>query len=155
MSTANHSRMRPLLASGYCWAHILLGAGVLCWTAVNWQPYYHLRFFSYLLSAIIASMLKVRLPGMTGTVSVSFLFVLIGIVDLSLPEAVVLGALSMLTQCTWRTERKPNLMQVGFSICSITIATYASTLIYNYAHAVLPEPLALGLLALAYYSTNT
>jgi putative nucleotidyltransferase with HDIG domain len=147
--------LRPLLASAYCWAHILLGAGVLIWTAVNWQPYHHLRFFSYLLSAVVASVLKVRLPGMTGTASVSFLFVLIGIVDLSLPEAIVLGALSMLTQCTWRTQRKPSAMQVGFSICSITIATYASALIYNYAHAMLLEPLALGLLALAYYSTNT
>jgi putative nucleotidyltransferase with HDIG domain len=155
VSRTNDFRLRPLLASAYCWAHILLGAGVLIWTAVNWQPYHHLRFFSYLLSAVVASVLKVRLPGMTGTASVSFLFVLIGIVDLSLPEAIVLGALSMLTQCTWRTERKPSAMQVGFSICSITIATYASALIYNYAHAVLLEPLALGLLALAYYSTNT
>jgi putative nucleotidyltransferase with HDIG domain len=155
VSRANDSRLRPLLASAYCWAHILLGAGVLIWTAVNWQPYHHLRFFSYLLSAIVASVLKVRLPGMTGTASVSFLFVLIGIVDLSLPEAIVLGALSMLTQCTWRTERRPSAMQVGFSICSITVATYASTLIYNYAHAVLLEPIALGLLALAYYATNT
>jgi putative nucleotidyltransferase with HDIG domain len=155
VTRTNDSRLRPLLTGGYCGAHILLGAGVLCWTAVNWQPYDHLRFFSYLLSAIVASVLKVRLPGMTGTASVSFLFVLIGIMDLSLPEAIMLGALSMLTQCTWRTERRPSAMQVGFSICSITIATYASALIYNYAHAVLLEPLALGLLALAYYSTNT
>src|ERR1700682_3758373 len=155
MVTVNHSRLRPLLAGAYCWAHILLGAGVFCWVAVNWQPYHHLRFFSYLLAAIVASVLKVRLPGMTGTASVSFLFVLIGIVDLSVPEAIALGALSMLTQCTWRTQRKPSVMQVAFSICSITVATYASALIYTKAHAVLLEPLALGLLALAYYSTNT
>jgi putative nucleotidyltransferase with HDIG domain len=155
LSTANQSRLRALLPSVYCWAHILLGGGVLLWTAVNWQPYNHLRFFSYLLSAVVASVLKVRLPGMTGTASVSFLFVLIGIVDLSLPEAIVLGALSMLTQCTWRTVRRPSAMQVAFSVCSITIATYASALVYNYAHAVLLEPLALGMLALAYYSTNT
>src|ERR1700730_9342436 len=136
VTKTNDSRLRPLLASAYCWAHILLGAGVLCWTAVNWHPYYHLRFFSYLLSAVVASVLKVRLPGMTGTASVSFLFVLIGIVDLSLPASIALAALSRLTQCIWRTERRPSAIQVGFSICSITVATYVSALIYNYAHAV-------------------
>ena len=41
------------------------------------------RFFSYLLLALLAATLKIRLPGMTGPMSVSFLFILIGIADYS------------------------------------------------------------------------
>src|SRR5438128_6155106 len=135
--------------------HVVLGTGVLYWAASNWQSHDQLRFFSYLLSALVASVLKVRLPGVTGTASVSFLFMLIGIVDLSVPEAVAIAALSMLVQCVWRTQRRPKPAQVYFSVASITIAVCVSASIYNYAHATMPEPLALGVLAVAFYGANT
>jgi len=44
------------------------------------------RFAAYLVLAMLASCMKVSLPGITGTVSVLFVFLLIGITDLSLPE---------------------------------------------------------------------
>lgn len=131
--------------------HVLLGVGVLYWTVSNWQSHDHLRFFSYLLSALVASLLKVRLPGVTGTASVSFLFVLIGIIDLSLPEAVAIAGFSMLTQCYFRTERCPKPVQVCFNVASSTISVCLAALIYGYARGTMPEPLALGLLAAAYH----
>ncbi len=44
------------------------------------------RYFSYLLLAVLASTLKVRLPLITGTMSVNFLFILTGIADSTLAE---------------------------------------------------------------------
>ena len=41
--------------------------------------------------AMMASRLKVALPAITGTLSVMFIFVLFGIVELSLPEALCMG----------------------------------------------------------------
>ena len=134
---------------------MFLGTGVFCWAALTWQSHDHLRFFAYLLSAMVASVLKVRLPGVTGAASVSFLFMLIGIVDLSLPETIVIAACSMLAQCVWRTARTPKAAQVGFSVASIVIAVYVATSIYNYARATTPEPLALVVLAVAFYFANT
>src|SRR5689334_1681010 len=49
------------------------------------------QFICYLLIAILASRLKVHLPGITGTMSVNFLFVLLGILELSFEEALILG----------------------------------------------------------------
>ena len=155
MKEKSPSRLRQVSIEIYVWAHILLGAGTLSWAALNWQPEHRLRFFSYLLSAVVASVLKVRLPGVTGTASVSFLFMLVGVVDLSLPEAIAIASLSMLTQCVWRTERRPRPIQVGFSIASISIAVYTSSLIYRYALGMTSEPVALGVLAVAFYFTNT
>ena len=154
MDQKHHSRVRSLVIGLYLGLHVLLAAGVFYWTAQNWQSHDQLRFVSYLLSAIVASVLKVRLPGVTGSASVSFLFVLIGVVDLGLPEAIVIASLSMLPQCYFRTQRRPKLIQVCFSVATSTIAVYAAGLGYQYALAALPEPFALGVLSLAYYCVS-
>ncbi len=120
MNEKNPSLLRRISIELYVWAHILLGAAVVTWAVLNWQPEHPLRFFSYLLSAVVASVLKVRLPGVTGTASVSFLFMLVGVVDLSLPEAIAIASLSMLTQSVWRTQRPPRPIQVAFSVASIS-----------------------------------
>lgn len=155
MNREEHCPSRSVCAGLYCWSHVLLGAGVLLSTAVNWHSHDHPRFFSYLLSAVFASVLKVRLPGVMGTASVSFLFVLIGIVDLSAPEAIAIAGLSMLTQCTFRTQRRPRPMQICFNLASSVIAVYLSNLVYVYARGTMPEPLSLGVLAIVYYFANT
>ena len=49
------------------------------------------RFFSYLLIAVLASRMKVRLPGIDGTMSVNFLFVLLGVMEMSLAETLLIG----------------------------------------------------------------
>ena len=43
--------------------------------------------------------LKIQLPGIDGTMSVNFLFILLGVVELSLPETLVLGCTATLAQC--------------------------------------------------------
>ena len=155
MNEKNPSLLRRISVEIYVWAHILLGAAVLTWAVLNWQPEHPLRFFSYLLSAVVASVLKVRLPGVTGTASVSFLFMLVGIVDLSLPEAIAIASLSMLTQSVWRTQRRPRPIQVAFSIASISAAVYMSALFYRNMLGVAPGPAVLAGLACAFYFTNT
>ena len=45
-----------------------------------------MKFACYLVAALLASSLKVSLPGIEGTLSVNFLFTLLGILELSLPE---------------------------------------------------------------------
>jgi len=55
-----------------------------------------LRFLCYLGIAVLSSGLKVNLPGVTGNMSVNFLFVLIGIVDMSLAETLAIGCIGTL-----------------------------------------------------------
>jgi putative nucleotidyltransferase with HDIG domain len=133
---------------------LLLGAAALSWSVLHWPADDRLRFFSYLFSAIIAAVLKVRLPGVSGAASVSFLFLLIGIVDLSPAEATVMAAAAMLVQCAYSRGRT-SLYQTLFSVANLSAAVAASASIYSQARAVLPEPAALAVLAIAYYVTNT
>src|SRR5215467_4833914 len=64
------------------------------------------KFVCYLVAAMLASSLKVSLPGIEGTLSVNFLFTLLGILELSLPETLVLGLASTLAQFYWKPARK-------------------------------------------------
>ena len=119
------------------------------------SPSDRLRFASFLTGAAIASALKVRLPGVRGTVSVSFLFVLTAIVDLSYPEALAIGALSMLVQSFWHTRGRPRPVQICFNLSGIGIAITGASLAYSYLVNHTFGLLALTALSLVYYFTNT
>ena len=148
--------MRARFARFHIYAHVALGVAALVLGLTGWQWDDRLRFAAFVVAAVLGSVLKVRLPGSTSaTTSVSSLFVVIGIANLSLPEALVVGALSMLVQCTWRTKGKPRAIQVAFSICVVSIATYVSAFVWAWANGRFPAPMSLGLLALVYFCTNT
>src|SRR5258708_12128824 len=66
-----------------------LGSFALAFT--HWQSSDPLKFFCYLVAALLASSLKVSLPGIEGTLSVNFLFTLLGILEMSLPETFLIG----------------------------------------------------------------
>ena len=85
----------------YLWLHIALGSAALLGGLTRWQCHDPLRFAAFLITAALASTLKVRMPGVTGTMSVSALFVLVGIVNLSLSETLVVGAVSLIVLTTW------------------------------------------------------
>ena len=51
----------------------------------QWNPHNLTRALCFLVVSAIASALKVTLPTITGTMSVNFLFILIGIVELDFP----------------------------------------------------------------------
>src|SRR5712672_3500470 len=69
------------------------------------------KFLSYLCIALAGSVLKVKLPGITSTMSVNFLFVLVGIVELTVPETLVIACGATLLQALVRTTTRPAFVQ--------------------------------------------
>src|SRR5579871_415328 len=88
------------------------------------------EFICYLGIAILASRLKVTLPGITGTLSVNFLFVLVGIIELSFTETLTLSAVAMLAQCIY--PERPQAIQVTFNICSGALSTALAYIVYHH-----------------------
>ena len=115
----------------YISAVILLGAGVLITELARWQSEDLIRFLCYFALAIVASRLKVSLPGVTGALSVLFIFILFSIVELSLPEALVLGCASILVQCLSNYRQRPKWHQVLFNVGSIAMTVAASGAVYH------------------------
>src|SRR6476620_11868027 len=89
------------------------------------------KFVAYLLTAMLASRLKVELPEITGTISVNFLFILIGIAELGFSETLILGCSAILVQCLLTRRRLPRVEQVLFNVSSAAVAIAAAYFVYH------------------------
>jgi two-component system, sensor histidine kinase and response regulator len=152
---ADIAEVRSRLISVYLFGIIALGSTIFLWTLFNWRCEDRLRFATFLIAGVIASVLKIRLPGVTESFSVSVLVIAVAIAHLSLSEAVAISAISMLAQCTWHTQSKPRAIQVVFSICTLAISVCASALAYGYVRTRTFEVISVGVLAFIYFATNS
>jgi hypothetical protein len=134
-----------------------IGLAVL-WSAFShWQSADLTRFLCYLVVAILASGLKVQLPGIDGTMSVNFLFILLGVVELSLPETLVIGCTATLVQSVWQARKKLDPVKVVFNVFGMM--ANASALCYLVYHRlgsrVQAKPVLLMVAALTFFLANT
>lgn len=134
------------------------GAAVLVMAFTHWTSDDPLRFGCYLLVAVLAATLKVRLPGIEGSMSVHFLFVLIGILELSLPETLSIGCTAALIQTFWKLKRPPEPEKVVFNVLSMSAnSIWLTYIIYRLSMGFFRSSLPLVLLAsaCAYFLSNT
>jgi putative nucleotidyltransferase with HDIG domain len=152
------SWVRSIGARAFIAGLALAGAVCLALAFSHWHSSDPLKFACYLIAALLASSLKVSLPGIEGTLSVNFLFTLLGILELSLPETLIIGLASTLAQFYWRPARRVKLVQLVFNLSQVTVsstvayAAYKLVVIYvNHA----PGPLALLVAAVTHFACNT
>src|SRR5216684_49311 len=130
-----------------------IGAWVLASALWHWQSTNLLRFSCYLLIAVLASGLKVRLPGIDGTMSVNFLFILLGILELNLPETLIIGCIASLVQCFWLAKQRPSQVNGKYMVSMLANAVWLS---YYSSHRMVVmggegKPMALMFAALVYF----
>ena len=146
-----------LKAKVYLGSVYLIGIATLVVTMSHWQFVDPGRFACYLLIALLASGLKVSLPGINGSMSVNFFFIILGVMELSIPETVIIGCASTLVQSFWRANSRPKLVQLTFNIANMATAIYVASLAYRYTETYTHRSIALMLVAAActYFVTNT
>jgi hypothetical protein len=93
-----------------------LGVWALAHALWHWQSVDLTRFICYLLIAVLASSLKIQLPGLDGTMSVNFLFILLSVLELNLPETLVIGCTATLAQCLFGTRQKLVPIKIVFNV---------------------------------------
>jgi putative nucleotidyltransferase with HDIG domain len=124
----------------------------------HWQSSDPVKFVCYLIAALLASSLKMSLPGIEGTLSVNFLFTLMGILELSFPETLAIGLASTLGQFYWKPTRRLKRVQLVFNLSQVTVSgavaygAYKIVVLYV-LHAA--GPLALLLAAIIHFVCNT
>ncbi|HKH98758.1 MAG TPA: HD domain-containing phosphohydrolase [Candidatus Sulfotelmatobacter sp.] len=135
-----------------------LGVVVLGFALLHWQSQDLTRFACYLAVAILASGLKVQLPGIDGTMSVNFLFILLGVLELSLPETLVIGCTASLVQSVWQVRKRLDPVKVLFNVAGMMANASALTyLSYHWlsARAGSNKPILLMIAALVFFFANT
>ena len=114
-----------IAAAGFC------SAGYSLTRATTWHP---AEAIVLLAIALAASRMKVKLPGLTGNMSVNLPFVLIAAVQLSLPEALLIGLASTVAQSLPK-EGKPKALQILFNVSTMAVALGAGHWVLQQATA--------------------
>ncbi len=102
------------------------GTVILLLAARWWSSASLTQFAALLCFTLFASTLKVRIPGMTSTISPNFAFLLIAIAFFSFSQVIVATAGAALMQSFWRPKSRPQMVQVLFSAAAL-VGPYGAT----------------------------
>jgi putative nucleotidyltransferase with HDIG domain len=136
-----------------CAGTAVLGYGLWTWNADDWE-----RYLFFLCISALASGMKVTLSAGSGTMSMNFLFILIGIESLSLGETLVMGSVGILIQRFFLANRRPSAIQSVFNVASMACSIGASYAAYHVGMRVgswFEAPLLLLFAAGTFFLTNT
>jgi diguanylate cyclase (GGDEF)-like protein/putative nucleotidyltransferase with HDIG domain len=126
-----HDRSSANKANVYIIATVILGLVAVISVIPQWPPHHITRFLAFFLISALGSSMKVKLPGLKGTVSVGFFFCLIGVMELSRPEVTVIAIAAIVIQCLWRVKKRPRLIQVLFNVSSMCLAVMVTYVAYH------------------------
>ena len=149
---------RQIGANAYIAGMALAAFCCFAFAFLHWQSTDPVKFVCYLVAALLASSFKVSLPGIEGTLSMNFLFTLVGILEMSLPETLLIGLASTLAQFYWRPARRLKLVQLVFNLSHVTVCSAAAYGAYKLvAIHVLhrPGPLALLVATITHFVFGT
>lgn len=92
----------------------------------------HLYLAAMVLAlAVLTSKMKVKLPGINGSMSVNLPFLLVAIVNLSVAEAVAITCISTLVQCWPKKGSKLKPEQMIFNFAMMASATCLASLVFS------------------------
>jgi hypothetical protein len=146
----------PSKAKIYIATTVALGFALLAGSLIGSAQFPFLeRFVACAALACIASTLKVRVPGIKGSMSVSFVFVLVAVGQLTLVETLLLGCAATLVQCLWKPKTQPKVIQVLFNVAAMLLSAGAAWAAGHAAPAAPYTPIALAPAAMVYFGMNS
>jgi len=134
------------------------GLPLLPYALLRWHSDDYFRYACFLTVALCSSVLKVRLPGIKATMSANFLFILVGILDLSYSETVLMGCLGGLVQTLWHSNPRPRPIQWLFNLANLALSISAAELVFHSKFAAgvgFRWPLLMAAAATTYFAFNT
>ncbi len=134
------------------------GLSLLVWQVANWSSSSFARYASFFAVGMFSSVLKVPLPGVTGTLSPNFIFIIFGALELTLPETLLMACGITAVQCLWHAFRKPRTIavQLLFNTGSISISSGAGYAAYHLLPAQqLDWTVRLAAAIIVYFFANT
>jgi hypothetical protein len=98
--------------------------------------------------------MKVRLPGLHGTISVNFVFILMALTQFSLVETLTVAFAATLVRL-WRPKTRPKVVQVLFNSSTVVISTALAYLAARVVSGQDHPLIALAPAATAFFVMNT
>jgi energy-converting hydrogenase Eha subunit A len=111
------------VAKWYIGLVLASGTAILFLAARWWSSASLTQFAALLCFTLLASTLKVRIPGMTSTISPNFAFLLIAIAFFSFSQVVVAALCAALLQSFWQPKNAPRVVQILFSAAALVLSS--------------------------------
>lgn len=139
---------------------VVVGLCVLGDALVNPGAIHPVQLAAFLVVACLAARLKVKLPGLTGSMSVNLPFILIAAVapQTSMLEALAVACVSNLVQCLPRANQKFSPVRAAFNVATMALAVEVTRLVFAWpalAGWTYSPSLRLGVAATAFFLVNT
>lgn len=150
----------PPKARAY-WLLVVLTGASLYLLVLRFQDFQHTdlrRVSLYILAAVVASGLKVRLPGILVTLSVNYIVIMAALLSLDPTAGMTVGVVSAVGQCCIRAAQKPRWFQVVFSAAAMALPILAAESAWRSHLLSLADPsgcLNLMAASLVYFFMNT
>ena len=117
----------------YTTCMVALGGLAMLAAFSRWTTEDPLKFGVYFLIAAIGSSLKIALPGAKGTMPVGFVFVLVGIMELSLAEVMAIAITAVIIQNLRHSKLRPQIMHLLFYVACMCVAVMTTDAVYHSA----------------------
>jgi len=112
----------------------------------------------YVFAAVAASGLKIRLPGLSVTLSMNYVVIIAALLTLNLGAGMIVGIASALGQCFIHPSRRPRWFQVIFSTAGMALPIFAAEAFLQSTALAAVDPtecLRVMLASLSYFFMNT
>ncbi len=141
---------------------VVLGAGVMAQTALAWSSPDLIKFGAFFSVALFSAGARVRIPGASTPVPLSYFFVLLSLVELTAPETIALAGATGLVQCYWNRSQKPRITEALLQIALMILGSATAERVYHsgwfesglFSSAVDPS-IQIGAATLALFLINT
>jgi hypothetical protein len=157
-TTPSGSKKIPTQAKALIAAVVLTCVALSAYAATQGMPSDDVRFAVLLVLAVIAARMKLTLPGFESSMSMNLPFILIGVIELSLGHAIVIGCISTFVQSLPRSGQQLKLVQALFNVCSmcnaIAISFFAASQAMHIQSVLEKSPLIVAAAA-AFFVADT
>ena len=133
IQTPEASPRGPLTTGAWVFLALILsvGAAVLGQTALSWESPDLIKFGAFLSVSLFSAGARVRVPGASGPLPLSYFFVLLGLVELTAPETILLACGVALVQCYWHQVPRPRATSVLVQVALTATAAWAAEGVYH------------------------
>ncbi len=146
----------PNRAKMFIVAVMLTAAAISVYAIGTRMPAETREFLVLLAMAVVAARLKLTLPGFESSMSMNLPFMLLAISELSMPEAIAIGAASTFAQTLPRSGQTVKPEQAIFNVCNMVNAiAIASVAAGRATHFAPNKPFLLAAAALAFFLADT
>lgn len=145
------------LARAYIVLIAATGVAILAYGVRTWTTDDLARYLFYLAISTLASGMKVTVSAGAGTMSMNFLFILLGVELLSLGETLLMGCVGILVQRFFHANHRPSPVQVVFNVAAMAVSIGAAYGAYQGGLWVawFERPILMLIAAGAFFLANT